>query len=576
MVVFAVLAVLPGDPAEVAAGTQATPEQVAALRAEYGLNGSVPARYVRWLGDLVTGNLGNTFVSKRSIASEIGTRLQVTLPLVLMGMVLAVAVSIPLGIVAAIGHRRWSGTLVSALSQVGIAIPAFWAGLILITVVAVRWGLLPAGGFTPWGESAWEAFRSLLLPALALGNRASRHPDEVRALGRARGHARGLHPDRPGQGPASGPPLRRHGLRNAAVPVVTVLGLQLTTLLVGAVVVERVRHARPGQAAPRRDQQPRDPPRPGRRDDPRRRGLVVNFLVDLLYARPRSRACGARVVKRPLNPSLIVGGVLVASSSWWLLSSRSSGRRTTRRSSTPAARLLAPSWSHRFGHRQLRPRRAEPDHGRRADDAVRRRRRGRRSPPSSAYRSGSLAAIARRWPSARRSCAPTTCCFAFPAILLAIMFAAVFGAQHTDGDGRHRHRIGAGLRPADRARGALQVMWSEYVLAARAVGTTADGRSFVRHVLPNVRRPAHRAGVGVVRHRGTRRGGAVVPRARHAAADAVVGPDAAGEPGVLSAPRPRSAIFPGIAIAIAVLGFNLLGDGLRDAIDPKLEVRDGR
>ena len=85
MVVFAVLAVLPGDPAEVAAGTQATPEQVAALRAEYGLNGSVPARYVRWLGDLVTGNLGNTFVSKRSIASEIGTRLQVTLPLVLLG-----------------------------------------------------------------------------------------------------------------------------------------------------------------------------------------------------------------------------------------------------------------------------------------------------------------------------------------------------------------------------------------------------------------------------------------------------------------------------------------------------------
>jgi peptide/nickel transport system permease protein len=240
MVVFAVLAVLPGDPAEVAAGTQATPEQVAALRAEYGLNGSVPARYVRWMGDLVSGNLGTTFVSKRSIASEIGTRLQVTLPLVLMGMVLAVAVSIPLGIIAAIGHRRWSGTAVSALSQVGIAIPAFWAGLILITIVAVRWGLLPAGGFTPWGESVWEAFRSLLLPAVALAivqaailTRYVRsavlevmREDYIRTA-----RAKGL---------SQWAALRRHGLRNAAIPVVTVLGLQLTALLVGAVVIENV------------------------------------------------------------------------------------------------------------------------------------------------------------------------------------------------------------------------------------------------------------------------------------------------------------------------------------------------
>src|SRR5215831_1510920 len=153
MVVFAVLAVLPGDPAEVAAGTQATPEQVAALRDEYGLTGSVPQRYFRWLGDILTGDLGNTFVSKRSIASEIGTRLQVTLPLVLMGMVLAVAVAIPLGVIAAVGHRKVLGTAVSAVAQLGIA---------------VRWGLLPAGGFIPWGESPWEAFRSLMLPAISL------------------------------------------------------------------------------------------------------------------------------------------------------------------------------------------------------------------------------------------------------------------------------------------------------------------------------------------------------------------------------------------------------------------------
>jgi len=238
--VFAVLAVLPGDPAQVAAGTQATPEQVAALRQEYGLDGSVPERYFSWLGDLATGDLGTTFVSKRSIADEIGTRLQVTLPLALMAMVLAVAVALPLGVLAAVGHRRVSGTVVSGVSQLGIAVPAFWAGLMLITLGAVRWGWLPAGGFTPWGDDWWEAVRSLLLPAISLAivqaailTRYVRsavlevmREDFIRTA-RAKGLTRLT-------------ALRRHGLRNAAIPVVTVLGLQLTALLVGAVVVENV------------------------------------------------------------------------------------------------------------------------------------------------------------------------------------------------------------------------------------------------------------------------------------------------------------------------------------------------
>jgi peptide/nickel transport system permease protein len=240
MAVFVVLTVLPGDPAQVAAGTQATPEQVEALREEYGLTGSVPERYVRWLGDLVTGNLGKTFVGKRSIATEIGTRLQVTLPLVAIGMVLAIAVSLPLGVMAAVGHRSGSGTLISAASQLGIAVPAFWAGLMLITLVAVRWGWLPAGGFTSWGDGWWDAFRSLLLPAISLAivqaailTRYVRsavlevmREDFIRTA-RAKGLSRAA-------------ALRRHGLRNAAIPVVTVLGLQLTALLVGAVVIENV------------------------------------------------------------------------------------------------------------------------------------------------------------------------------------------------------------------------------------------------------------------------------------------------------------------------------------------------
>jgi peptide/nickel transport system permease protein len=240
VVVFTILTVLPGDPAQVAAGVNATPEQVQALRVEYGLTGSAPRRYLHWLHGVLTGDLGTTFVSKRSIASEIGVRLQVTLPLVLFGMAIAIIVAVPLGILAALGHRRWTGTLLSGFSQLGIAIPAFWAGLILSTVVAVRWQLLPAGGFTPWGTSVGDAIRSLILPALALALVQSAiltryvrssvldvmREDFIRTA-RAKGLPRLT-------------ALRRHGLRNAAIPIVTVLGLQLTALLVGSVVIENV------------------------------------------------------------------------------------------------------------------------------------------------------------------------------------------------------------------------------------------------------------------------------------------------------------------------------------------------
>ena len=188
-------------------------------------------------------------------------------------MVLAVAVAIPLGILAAVGHRRAERHGDLGLSQLGIAIPAFWAGLMLITLVAVRWGWLPAGGFTPWGDGWWDAFRSLLLPAISLAivqaailTRYVRsavlevmREDYIRTA-RAKGLTRLA-------------ALRRHGLRNAAIPVVTVLGLQLTALLVGAVVVENVfTLPGPGQAAPRRHQQPRDHPRARHRDAARGRG----------------------------------------------------------------------------------------------------------------------------------------------------------------------------------------------------------------------------------------------------------------------------------------------------------------
>lgn len=247
LVVFAVMAVLPGDPATVAAGTEATPEQVQALRQEFGLDAPAPERYADWIGGLVTGDLGETFLGGRSITTEIGSRLPVTLPLAALGMVLAVLVAVPLGVLAALGHRRTSGTVISAVSQLGIAFPAFWAGIILSTVVGVRLGWLPANGWVPgasgwsvWTEEPWEAFQRLILPAVSLALVQSAiltryvrsavlevlREDWLRTA-RAKGLTRAQ-------------ALRRHGLRNAAIPVVTVLGLQLAAVVVGAVVVENV------------------------------------------------------------------------------------------------------------------------------------------------------------------------------------------------------------------------------------------------------------------------------------------------------------------------------------------------
>jgi peptide/nickel transport system permease protein len=240
VLVFTVMAVLPGDPAQVAAGTDATPEQIEALREEYGLNGGPVERYFSWIGGILTGDLGTTFVGKRPITDEIGIRMQVTIPLTAMAMALSIAVAVPLGMAAALHHRRPLGTAVTAFSQIGIAVPAFWAGLMLSTVVGVNLGWLPANGFTPWDDSVSEAFLSLVLPAVSLalvqGAVLTRYVrsavlevlrDDHLRTARAKGMTRvGA--------------LRRHGLRNAAVPIVTVIGLQVSALLVGAVVIENV------------------------------------------------------------------------------------------------------------------------------------------------------------------------------------------------------------------------------------------------------------------------------------------------------------------------------------------------
>jgi peptide/nickel transport system permease protein len=238
--VFAFMAVLPGDPAEIALGVNATPDAVAELRKQFGTDRPAVAQFLDWAGGLLQGDFGTSYVTSSPIGPQIGDRLGVTLVLVLGGMVVALVLAVPLGTFAAVRHRDPLGAAISAASQLGIAVPAFLAGILLVFVFAVQAQALPSGGYVPIAESPGEWLRSLLLPWLSLGlvqgavlTRYVRSAvlDVMREdyLRTARAKGRG-----------STGALWRHGLRNASIPVVTVLGLQLATLLIGAVVVERV------------------------------------------------------------------------------------------------------------------------------------------------------------------------------------------------------------------------------------------------------------------------------------------------------------------------------------------------
>ena len=240
VLVFAFMAVLPGDPARIALGIDASDKQVHALRVQFGLDQSLTTQYVDWVRGLLTFKPGTSYISHAAIGPQIADRLEVTLVLVIAAMLVAGLLALPMGLLMAVRQRKPSGLVLSALSQVGVAVPAFLAGILLVTVFAVRLGWLPPNGWTAPAEDPVMFVKHLILPALSLGlvqgavlTRYVRSAvlDVLREDYLRTARSKGLRPGRA---------LLRHGLRNAAVPVVTVLGLQLATLLIGTVVVERV------------------------------------------------------------------------------------------------------------------------------------------------------------------------------------------------------------------------------------------------------------------------------------------------------------------------------------------------
>lgn len=237
---FLVMAVVPGSPAQVTLGIGATPDAVAALEREMGLDRALPVQYLDWIGGVVRGDFGVSYSSRQPISADLLDRFSVTLWLVLGGMILSLLIAIPLGVIAAVRHRKLSGILISGVSQVGVAIPAFLAGLLLVSFFALRWGWFPPNGYVVPADDPVQFVRHLALPWIALGvvqgavlTRYVRSAvlDEMGQDYLRTARSKGLRPLQA---------LMRHGLRNAAVPVLTVLGVQLVTLMIGAVVIERV------------------------------------------------------------------------------------------------------------------------------------------------------------------------------------------------------------------------------------------------------------------------------------------------------------------------------------------------
>lgn len=237
--IFSVVELVPGDPASFMLGTGAQPETLAALRQQMGLDQPLPLRYAGWLGAMLHGDFGTSFTYKTPIGGMILDRLQVSLPLAVLALCLALAIALPVGLYAAARRARAGGGLAMGATHVGIALPNFWLAMLLVLVFAVRLRWLPAGGFPGWSDPG-AALKSLILPAVALA--LPQAAILARVLRSALIETMGQDYIRTARakGLTEGQALRRHGLRNALIPVLTILGMQFSFLLAGAIIIENV------------------------------------------------------------------------------------------------------------------------------------------------------------------------------------------------------------------------------------------------------------------------------------------------------------------------------------------------
>ena len=240
LIVFTGVRLIPGDPARVLAGTDADAAGLEEIREKYGLNDPVALQYLRWLGLGLTGDFGESIRTRQSVLGMVANKLPITIELAVLSVLVALAIAIPAGVIAAVRRNTVWDILASGVSLAGVSVPNFWLGIMLILLVSVRLGWLPASGYVSPVEDLLGNLLRMLMPALVLGTglaavlmRQTRNSmievlsaDYVRTA-RAKGLAQPV-------------VVIRHALRNGLIPVVTILGLQMGALMGGAVVTEQI------------------------------------------------------------------------------------------------------------------------------------------------------------------------------------------------------------------------------------------------------------------------------------------------------------------------------------------------
>ena len=285
LIVFTIIHLTPGDPALIMLGEEATPQALAALRHELGLDQPLPVQYLVWLSHVLRGDLGRSIRTNQPVIEAITQRLPVTLELTTLAMVISIMAAIPAGIISATRRNSASDLISTTLALLGISMPSFFLAILLIFVFSLKVRWLPPMGYTPFQKGVWENLRGMVLPAVTLGTAAmaivarltrstlleALQQDYIRTA-----RAKGLREQAV---------IYSHALKNAMIPITTILGLQIGFLLGGAVITETI-FALPGV---------------GRlvvasifeRDFPLVQGvvlvlalmhLVINLIVDLLYA----------------------------------------------------------------------------------------------------------------------------------------------------------------------------------------------------------------------------------------------------------------------------------------------------
>lgn len=239
LVIFTVIEVIPGDPAAFMLGLNADEATVQALRADLGLDGSKAERYLTWIAGMIQGDFGTSYTYRVPVAELVADRLWVSLPLAVLSLLLSTVIAFPVGLLAAANRGRAADYGIMGGTQLGIAIPNFWFGMLLVLVFAVNLRWFSAGGFPGW-EEPLLALKSLLLPSVALALPQAAILARVMRSALIETLAQDYMRTARAKGLSRRQALLRHALRNALIPVLTIIGLQFSFLLAGAIIIENV------------------------------------------------------------------------------------------------------------------------------------------------------------------------------------------------------------------------------------------------------------------------------------------------------------------------------------------------